>query len=67
MCLIQRQVVGVDIAENQIKAANNVLSGLPLETQSRMSFQVAPAESTLLESGAFDLIVCGQCWPWYVA
>jgi SAM-dependent methyltransferase len=56
-------VVGVDVAENQISAARERVREAGLEQ--RCSFQVAAAESTGLESTAFDMATAGQCWHWF--
>jgi SAM-dependent methyltransferase len=56
-------VVGIDISEGQIAAAQRASAARELESKAR--FLVARAESTGLDSGSFDLVTAGQCWHWF--
>jgi len=56
------RVVGVDISAGQIAAARRLAAERGLEDAAR--FDVAGAEATGLEAGAFDLATAGQCWHW---
>jgi SAM-dependent methyltransferase len=57
------QVVGVDLAAEQIAAAREAAAGeaLPVE------FRVAPAEDTGLPAASFDAITANQCWMYFDA
>jgi ubiquinone/menaquinone biosynthesis C-methylase UbiE len=57
-------VVGVDIAPNQIAAAQKRAKELKLEAVA--TFCVAGAENTNQSAHSFDVVLAGQCWPWYV-
>ena len=54
-------VVGVDIAGNQLAQAREISEKQGLAA----TFVEAPAEQTGLESGAFDAVFAGQCWHWF--
>ena len=56
-------VVGIDIAAEQIAAAERVARAQNLSD--RVDFRVATAEDTGLEANAFDLVTAGQCWHWF--
>ncbi len=56
-------VVGIDTSANQVATARRVAGERHLEHKTR--FQVARAEQTGLEAGAFDLVTAGQCWHWF--
>lgn len=56
-------VVGIDIAEGQVAAAQRVAREQNLSDQTR--FEVANAQETGLEAGSFDLVTAGQCWHWF--
>ena len=54
-------VTGVDIAAPLLEQA----ARLDREAGVRIDYVQAPAESTGLPSGAFDLVSAGQCWHWF--
>jgi len=56
-------VVGIDIAPNQIEAAKKRAAELKLESVCK--FEVATAEDTKQPSSSFDVVMAGQCWPWF--
>ena len=56
-------VTGVDISENQINAARD--RAAQAGVADRCTFVVAPAETTTLPAGEFDLVTAGQCWGWF--
>jgi SAM-dependent methyltransferase len=56
-------VTGIDIAENQIRAAE--LRAAERGLADRCAFRVAPAEATGLEHASVDLVTAGQCWIWF--
>ncbi len=56
-------VTGVDISQNQINAARD--RAVEAGVADRCTFVVAPAETTTLPAGEFDLVTAGQCWGWF--
>lgn len=54
-------VTALDISEPMLEGARRLAS----EEGLSISFQCAPAERTGLPSGAFELVVAGQCWHWF--
>jgi ubiquinone/menaquinone biosynthesis C-methylase UbiE len=56
-------VVGIDIASDQIRAAEDTALDRGLSGSCR--FLVRPAEETCLAGASFDLITAGQCWGWF--
>ncbi|NMO21635.1 class I SAM-dependent methyltransferase [Pyxidicoccus fallax] len=54
-------VKALDVSAPMLEAARR----LATEAGLRIDFQQAPAETTGLPSGAFDLVVAGQCWHWF--
>lgn len=54
-------VVGVDIAAEQIRAAERLAAEEGLDTR----FKVAQAEATGLPGASFDVITALQCWPYF--
>ncbi len=56
-------VTGIDIAEEQIAAAERLAKERSLESRAR--FEVGRAEETGLDAGAFDLVTAAQCWHWF--
>jgi SAM-dependent methyltransferase len=57
------RVVGIDVSRKQIATAERLARQRRLEADAR--FEVATAEDTGLEPGAFDLVTAGQCWHWF--
>ena len=57
------KVTGVDIAEPQIRAAEQV--ALAEGLSGRCSFRVGSAESLEIEDASLDLVTAGQCWHWF--
>ncbi|WP_426756500.1 class I SAM-dependent methyltransferase [Myxococcus sp. Y35] len=55
------RVTGLDISAEMLDAARE----LATEAKLRIDFRRARAEDTGLPSGAFDLVVAGQCWHWF--
>lgn len=56
-------VTGIDIAENQVRAAHERARALGLDAD----FRVAPAEQTGLDDASFDLATASQCWLYFDA
>jgi SAM-dependent methyltransferase len=54
-------VQALDVSASMLDAARR----LATEAGLRIDFLQAPAERTGLPSGAFDLVVAGQCWHWF--
>ena len=57
------RVVGLDISENQIRAAREQVDARGLGASCR--FAVAPAESTGEPDASFELVTAGTCWHWF--
>jgi SAM-dependent methyltransferase len=55
------EVTGVDIAGPLLEQARR----LDREAEVEIAYLEAPAETTGLPSGAFDLVSAGQCWHWF--
>ena len=55
------RVTGIDISPKLLEQARL----LAREERVDVRFIEAPAESTGLPSGAFDLVSAGQCWHWF--
>ena len=55
------RVTGIDVAENQVRAATERARALGLDAD----FHVAPAEATGLEAATFDLATASQCWLYF--
>lgn len=58
-------VVGVDVAAEQVAAGAERAAALGVEDRCRLL--VAPAEATGLTGGGFDLVTASQCWIWFDA
>ena len=56
-------VVGIDVAPEQISSARQVAEELELGGRTR--FEVATAEDTGLETDTFGLVTACQCWHWF--
>lgn len=56
-------VIGVDISEGQIAAADRRAEQAGVAE--RCTFIVSPAETTTLDSVSFDLVIASQCWGWF--
>jgi len=56
-------VVGVDVAANQISAAQGLAKKRGLDALA--TFMVAGAEDTKQDEKSFDLVVAAQAWPWF--
>lgn len=54
-------VQALDVSASMLEAAR----WLATEAGLGIAFHEAPAERTGLPSGAFDLVVAGQCWHWF--
>ncbi|MBZ4420764.1 class I SAM-dependent methyltransferase [Myxococcus sp. RHST-1-4] len=54
-------VHALDVSAPMLEAARR----LATEAGLSIDFHQAPAEHTGLPSGAFDLVVAGQCWHWF--
>jgi SAM-dependent methyltransferase len=57
------RVVGLDISENQIRAARERAEQLGIASVCR--FAVAPAEATGEPDASCDLVTAGTCWHWF--
>ena len=56
-------VVGLDIAESQIKAARERAAAAGLAE--RCQFDVGGVERMNFDTESFDLVTAGQCWHWF--
>ena len=56
-------VVGLDISENQIRAARELAEARGLASAPR--FEVASAEQSRQPDASFDLVTAGTCWHWF--
>jgi SAM-dependent methyltransferase len=57
------RVVGLDISENQIRAARELASERGLASACR--FEVAPAEQSGQPDASVDLVTAGTSWHWF--
>ncbi len=57
------RVTGIDISENQVRAALREAARRGLAK--RAAFGVGRAEETGLPDSSFDLVTAGQCWVWF--
>ena len=57
------QVAGLDISENQIRAARELAETRGLAQACR--FEVAPAEQSGQPDASIDLVTAGTCWHWF--
>jgi SAM-dependent methyltransferase len=57
------EVVGLDISENQIRAARDLAAARGVAAQCR--FEIARAEETGQPDASFGLVTAGTCWHWF--
>ena len=61
-CPYFKECIGIDISENQIRAANDKLSERP--SIQNLEFRVGPAENLPLPDKSVDMLSFGTCWHW---
>jgi SAM-dependent methyltransferase len=55
------KVIGIDPAEEMLKAARNLSEDSGLQ----VDYRVASAENTNLANASADIVSAGQCWHWF--
>ncbi|ETO36131.1 hypothetical protein RFI_00931 [Reticulomyxa filosa] len=62
------EIMGVDISSNQIAAARKRVKEMENEkllSCKKIEFKVGSAEDIPMENASVDVIICGQCWPFF--